>query len=72
MNAAGADINVRLIDVTKRYRVRNGHKTVLDRVTLDFPRGRRVAVLAASEVSRITSGSGVRQPTSQFSLVPAR
>lgn len=66
MNAAGADINVRLIDVTKRYRVRNGHKTVLDHVTFDFPRGRRVAVLGlngAGKSTLIRLIAGAEEPT---------
>ena len=67
MDASALDINVLLMDVTKRYRVRRGHKTVLDHVNFAFPRGRRVAVLGlngAGKSTLIRLIAGAEEPTS--------
>ncbi len=46
--------NVRLFEVTKRYRLRKGQRTILDHVTFDFPRGRNIAILGLNGAGKST------------------
>ena len=67
MQPSTPQCNVRLFRVTKRYPVRRGHRTVLDRVNFDFPRGRSVAVLGlngAGKSTLIRLIAGAEEPTS--------
>ena len=59
--------NVRLVEVTKRYQLRKGRKTVIDNVTFEFPRGRNIAILGlngAGKSTLIRLIAGAEEPTS--------
>ena len=45
---------IRLENVTKRYRLRSGVKSILDNVTCDIPRGRNVGVLGVNGAGKST------------------
>lgn len=61
------NMNVRLVNVTKSYRVRSGVKKVLDNVNFTFPRGVNIAVLGlngAGKSTLIRLIAGAEEPTS--------
>lgn len=60
-------VNIKLENVTKRYKLRNGAKTVLDHVDFSFPRGQNIAVLGlngAGKSTLIRLIAGAEEPTS--------
>jgi capsular polysaccharide transport system ATP-binding protein len=66
-HAPSAPVNVRLLNVTKRYRLRKSVKTVLDHVTFTFPRNQNIAVLGlngAGKSTLIRLIAGAEEPTS--------
>ncbi len=59
--------NVRLENVCKRYRLRNGVTTVLDNVTFSFPKGYNIAILGlngAGKSTLIRLIAGAEEPNS--------
>ncbi|WP_038035680.1 ABC transporter ATP-binding protein [Thermopetrobacter sp. TC1] len=59
-------LNVRLEGVTKKYKLRNGEKIVLDDITFDFPKGRSIAILGlngAGKSTLIRLMAGAEEPT---------
>ncbi len=67
MRDSPVEANIRLVDVTKKYKLRNGVKTVLDHVDFVFPKGMNVAVLGlngAGKSTLIRLMSGAEEPTS--------
>ena len=58
---------IRIENVSKRYGMRKGHRTVLDRVNLELHRGRNVGILGrngAGKSTLIRLLSGAERPTS--------